>query len=53
MSKKIYGGVDVICGSMLPPHTIYCSKDIFLELKKMKSDKSVLERLKDLYGVVE
>ena len=51
MNEKIYGGVNVFCGAMLPPNTIYCSKDIFIELKKAKSNKGMLELLKEKYGV--
>ena len=50
MSEEIYSGVEIICGTMLPPNTIYCSKDIYMEFQKMKSNKSILERLKELYN---
>lgn len=49
MSEKQYAGVNVMCGTMLPPNTIYCSKDLFIEFQKLKSDKSILQRLKELY----
>ena len=51
MSEKIYGGINIICGTMLPSNTIYCSSDIFAEFQKIKSNKSMLDRLKELYGV--
>ena len=43
-------GINIICGSMLPPNTIYCSTDVFIALKKSTKPKGILEKLKALYG---
>ena len=48
-SNEIIGGINIICGSMLPSNTIYCSTDVFFALKKSTKSKGILEKLKALY----
>lgn len=43
-------GLTVIPSSLLPPATMYVSMDIFKALEKScKSDKGILDRLRELY----
>ena len=43
-------GLTIIPSSLLPPATMYVSMDIFKEFEKCtKSNKSMLDRLKELY----
>ena len=48
-NPNIIKGINIICGSMLPPNTIYCSEDVFFALKKSTKPKGIIERLRELY----
>ena len=41
-NPNIIGGINIICSHMLPPNTIYCSKDIFLALQQSTKPKGIL-----------
>ena len=54
MTEKTYDyqvntGVSIICNSMLPANTIYCSEDIFEALQQSCKTTSMIDKLQLLF----